>query len=314
MQCATHPIIFGRVGEGGQKKGDDVKKINQLLKLANFLVPSAEDGEWNQVSEEALKEFYKTFGAPVLSYIEPNDPWDRLRMLAMTAGVVIPLPTGQRGASALSILFNTCRERQYPYGHYKGTKIGAGIDVGTHVVWGFEDRPGYAVVTGVSPKDFSDQDNPVALNCTSFANMVLSVWTRGNLHGPSYLASQQLGGFGPNLGERYSMRPVNDGDCIFDGFCFVNPRSLGSKDKEGRSDDFNRFCSVFERLDKGRVHYVGLGTESEGVLHDTVVYNGCFYECNVDVTPSVYSTPIRKRLERLRASNNGIAMVYAGPN
>jgi hypothetical protein len=277
----TFPIISKRVGDGGQTSGDDVKRINQLLRLAgNLKVKLDREDKWGDASEEALISFYKVFGIGfVKKYIEKKDQFDDLLALARAAGVLIPLPSGLRSASATAVLYDHCRSAKYPYGwkeHGGGTKM----------IWGFEDRPSWAVATTLD-KCFSSMI-PISLNCTSFANLMLSVWTQGNAHSEPYDASQMVGGYDA-LGTRYALHPVDDGKLVQEGYCF---------DKDG----------IKQNAKPARLYYVGLCDSEGSIKHDTVLLDGFFYESNLDKTPSVYKTPIDERLKKVRYDGGGARM------
>lgn len=259
---ATYSIIKKPVGRGFQTQGREVKRINQLLRLAGYLTakPVAED-QWTDASNDALVAFQEALcAAPVQRYIEPKDPFDKLFSLALIAKVLIPLPYGLRSASAVTVLYNHCRSANYPYGWHAD---------GTRVIWGFEGRPAWAIATTLD-RDFSSPLT-ITLNCTSFANLMLSVWVQGNVHAPPYDASQMVGGW-DLLALRYGLQPVNDNKLVFDGFCFS---------ADGLQD-----------LEKDRLYSVSF-TRADGFgKHDVVLLNGEFYEANDPGDPkAVFKTP-----------------------
>lgn len=203
---ATFKIITSRVGEGGQTHGIEVKRIQQLLKLADS-DPGPITGEWNPKTKKALMDFQASLQwGPVNAYIEREDPYLRLFTLAYTAGVLLDLPNKLRSKSAALAFYHTCRERDIVYGwKHNGTVYNGG----TRTIWGFHGYPDYAVAavgTDIAAAEF-DLDIPLSLNCTSFANLMLSIWSTGNAHGGHYDRSQAVGGFNP-LALRYGMQPA----------------------------------------------------------------------------------------------------------
>ena len=280
---ATFPIITARVGEGGKKSGKEVKRINQLLRMAGFLkTDPLTDETWGKNSSDAMVEFNTACQVgPVTKYIDPKDAYDRLFTLALMAGVLIPLPSGLRSSSALTVLFDYCRSANYLYGWKEGDKVYNG---GTHTIWGFEGRPSWAIST-VKPGDYFTSSNPVTLNCTSFANLMMAAWVQGDAHSSPYDASQMVGGFDP-LGDRYGVPAVNDNELIFEGFCF----------------DADAFKGCMQ---PARLYYVGFTDSSGYIKHDTVAFNGEVYECNKNATPAVYKTEAKARFERNRKSRGG---------
>lgn len=277
----TFPIIKGRVGgEGGAKNGNDVKRINQLLRMAGYLKGSEDDKVWGKKSEKALEEFYnrhKNMTRVSATYIDPKDPFDFLCTLAHEAGVLIPLPANLRSASALRLFFETCVARRFKYGW---TRNGKALNGGTRTIWGFEGRKGWAIstVNDGTGKYFFASEFPATLNCTSFANLMMSVWLTGNAHEKPYDASQMVGGFDP-LGWRYYMQAINDNKLIFEGYCF----------------DVD---AVVNCVQPNRLYYLGMCEKDDGIItHDTVVLNGEVYECNLTQEPAVYKTKIAERIK-----------------
>ena len=86
------------------------------------------------------------------------------------------------------------------------------------MAFGLDGKPGHIVFTNMHQtfdlgdfdlsdpkKEKPDDDVPIAMNCTSFSNLALSIWRTGNAHGAPYDSSQDVGGFNP-LGSRYGLR------------------------------------------------------------------------------------------------------------
>lgn len=291
---ATFPIISERVGEGCATRGKDVKRIKQLLQLAKFL-KNDRDGEdvWGKDAAKALMDFFTACQVgPVNAYIEPKDPYDRLFTLALTAGVLIPLPLGLRSISAVSILYEHCRTAGYRYGWKEPS--GEIHNGGSRIIWGFANRPGWAISTvNVLGQQFFSSTIPVTLNCTSFANLMMSVWCQGNAHSTPYDASQMVGGYDP-LGLRYNMHPIDDGKMIFDGYCV----DLETLKQSAQKDRLYHFASC----------------NNDGfITHDMVLLNGYVYECNKYKEPAVYRTELGKRFESMRQAGSYPRMLGPSP-
>jgi hypothetical protein len=226
------------------------------------------------------------------AFIEPKDANDTLLQLADEAGVLIPIPNQYRSNTAAMLLFDTCNKAQIPYGWVEGGHTYGG---GTRMIWGFENRPGYAIATTThSPKDF-DTDVALALNCTGFANMMLSVWSQGNVHQQPYDASQDVGGWNP-LGKRYNLTAVS-------------PAPL----KQKVPGMFENIDTLVSMLEPGRIYHFAPCRTDGFIKHDTVLIDEVVYECNVDRTPAVYETPVRERWDRLRKQNKFAVLYGPGP-
>jgi len=289
--AATFPIITKKVGDGGQTHGIEVKRIQQLLKLAGYNSVGTPDGAWGKNSRNALGEFMECAVGKSAAFIEPKDSNDTLFQLADEAGVLIPIPAGYRSMTAAMLLYDTCREAQIPYGWVDGGTVHGG---GTRMIWGFADRPGYAIATTATnaPKDF-DLKVPVTLNCTGFANLMMSLWCQGSAHSQPYTASQDVGGFNP-LGRRYNYTPLA-------------PAPL----KQKVAGMFENIDTLESMLEPGRIYHFAPCLPNGYIKHDTVLIDDTVYECNLDKTPAVYETALRDRWDRLRKQNK-FAVVY-GP-
>lgn len=292
----TFPIIKTRVGgEGGAKTGKDVKRINQLLRLAKYLNVPGDDSQWNKASEKALTDFYNRWKGVTrqsAAYIDPKDPFDFLCTLAQEAGVLIALPRNLRSASAIKLFYDTCVARKIIYGWEEN---GVPLNGGTRTIWGFEGRPGWAVSTVRNSNGdcFFDLTTPTSLNCTSFANLMMSVWLFGTAHEKPYDSSQMVGGDYP-LGWRYWMQTINDNNLIFDGYCF---------DAE----------AVKNCMKPNQLYHVGLCKHSDGfITHDTVALNGEIYEYN-KYAPYVFKTKVVERVNRTLKGGGGVRILGPSP-
>jgi hypothetical protein len=204
--AATLSIISHRIGQGGQMHGLDVRRVQQLLYLTKK--PIQIDGHWSKKMADALHAFreslikkdrslflveetLQTLGQH-RNHLDPGDPV--LFELAYTAGVLIRTGGGWlRGRSAFEDVQAYLEKRE------------AGFNF-KRVVWGLKDFPTWAVVTLTSEThkyEFPLQD-PMALNCTLYANLMMSVWAQGNVHGLPFQARIADSGFFNHLAnERY---------------------------------------------------------------------------------------------------------------
>jgi hypothetical protein len=109
-------------------------------------------------------------------------------------------------------------------------------------------------------------------NCTAFANLMLSVWQRGNAHSVPYDARQAVGGLGPiQLGPRYAM-----------------PAVLTHKGTEVFTD----LDELKENLEDDRIYHLALCADKAGTIHDaTVILNREVYQANV---PGAGPCPVYK--------------------
>lgn len=204
---ATHPILSKRAGEGGSADYSDVIRVQQLLCRAGFLAKNAVNGVWGKTTSATAKawgDYQSSKGWNVQSYIEPKDPQDRLGYLAADAGVIQWTPSYLRSASALSVFTEFVIASNIPYGW------GANYPPGTRIVVGFQNRPDIMLFMETNRQFNVNTTEPRSYNCCAFANVLLSVWQRGNIHESPYNWSQMVGGDGEQLGNRYGMPEINN--------------------------------------------------------------------------------------------------------
>ena len=179
---STFRILTQTVGEKGAKSGVEVRRIQQLLFMNDFhnVKPS---GFWDLHTSRALVSFWEKHDMPSpflcdapfqscdgpRAYVKPDD--SVLWSLAYGAGVLIRLAPGgntYRGSLALEDVHGWCEQ----HSHFTRND---------HAVWGLEDYPLWAIVTTDKPAVF-DVGFPSDLNCTLYANLMMSVWHQGNAH------------------------------------------------------------------------------------------------------------------------------------
>jgi hypothetical protein len=297
-------VLTDRVGPGGQLTGIQVQRVQELLKLAGYFTGEpSKTRKWDQASSDAMTAFQKDFGrenyqTSINDYIEPDPRGHKLQALAWKAGVVSWVPSYCRGKPAVLALYETLRQQKIPYGWTQNGKKHHG---GSRMVWGWEDYPQLVVYTtaGSNPDDLHFRtDYPKTLNCTSFANLMLSVWVRGDAHGAPYIANQGVGAMNP-LGKRYNMPPVPGGIDV---------------DKSGGV--FSNFDKLKKRLQPGKMYHIALYTKGVGITHDMVLLDDTIYQCNLNQgkgNSSVYSVPLEKKFRDTINAEKGKYIQVLGP-
>lgn len=257
--AATFPIISKRVEENASKSSPDAKRIQQLLVRTGHHSKSACDGIWNEKSIDGWVAYQKSKGWTPKKHVDAMDPEDRLAWLALDANVIMWIPEGLRSLSAVKSFTEICIGFGIPYGwkdHGGGTKM----------AWGFDQREWAVIFTrpgGRKTAEFDvDSPEPRALNCCSFANLLLSLWMRGDVHGVPYDSSQNVGGERMQVGERFGLPEVmnRSGEKVF--------------------DNLDEIKSVLVR---DRIYHLALCRDAKGTFtkHDTILINGEVYQANV---------------------------------
>lgn len=250
--AATRAVIADRVGRDVPNRlhlDRDVRTIQRLLSAAGY--PTADDGKWGPTTEKLLRNFQTAFGLPNTGYVDPNDSC--LIKLLEQAGILIMLP-GKNGLAGVFQLHDDFRRSGVTYEPGAATKAG-----GSHAYWGLDDMELYVVQTDHG--QFTK--GPVYMNCTTYVNLMLSVYYWGNAHNDDYDADCSC--FGGTLGhlalERYGLQ--------------LNMRETDGKsvnyftDAEQISASVNSAALYVIEIDHNR---------AEGVSHMTLLTNGKIYE------------------------------------
>lgn len=196
------------------------------------------------------------------STVAPDDPI--LFDLALGAGVLIRLAPGgrtYRGRLALQEVHKWCQGRVKFTWH-------------DHAVWGFERYPLWAIVT-TDKQHLFDLEEPSHLNCTLYANLMMSVWHQGNAHELPFNASaKEVGKSTAELPKRYHYRQ----SARYGSFEDI------AKFTEGHHNRL--FCLEPE-------FFIGVG-------HEALLFGDRIYECN---PPRVREPiPLRNWLSGLHGS------------
>jgi hypothetical protein len=300
MAGATFSIVSARTGEGGTTEGGDVTRIQQLLHRAKHLDRNKINGSWKgkgpglSPTAKAWGEFQEKMLFPQIGYVDPADTSvDRLAYLASAAGVLMVIPEKLRSASACLTLTELAIAAQIPYAWE--TPSGKVYSGGTKSVWGFEGRPWAILFTKGKYFDL-DTEEARAFNCTSFANLMMSMWMQGNAHAKPYDANQGVGGLGKQLGPRYNMPML--------------------KNKKNNWI-FSSLEQVQERVEPGRLYQFLLCKDSTGFTkHDTVYFDGNVYQANIpsaspNTPAAVYVRPLAEVWKNL--SFKMVRMYGPGP-
>lgn len=315
---ATFQVISCRIGEDGRKSGIQLLRVQQLLARVLLLRRSDVSGSWSAATRQAILDFKEFFQVPEkerTACFEPDDPYRLILNLCKSAGVLLPVPADKCGAAAFLEFFDTACSLKIPYAW---AKLG-GKD---RIAYGLHGHPGYVVFTNVRSQFEVDDDSPIAMNCTSFTNLALSIWCTGKAHAHPYNPSQDVGGFNP-VGTRYDLKfvPNKRSEEIDFGFSLAPkakaPASHGvvnlpsPLDPENYRYYFYSAKEVLAAVDPGRLYYLQWcylkDTRKRNAVmpsgfghHDTVLYGGDVFEINIR-RPYLRRTPLQKRFDSSEA-------------
>jgi hypothetical protein len=219
----TFRIIDSTVGKGGHQFGPNVLRVKQLLKLNGLMVTAGD--HWDRTTETALLDFrQKLFGETPFAMVDSyrNEPLRAsiprndmvLFELAYRANVLIRLCPPRSGADALTDVHDWLVKRETGFGWNR-------------VAWGVEGMPTWAVVTSFEEDkpiakqfygfEFPSTEAPLALNCTVYANLMMSVWLHGNVHQPPFSAGVAESGLDKHLSvSRYGYKLLGEYKSVAD--------------------------------------------------------------------------------------------------
>ena len=297
----TLEVLTKRVGEGGQTAGVEVLRVEQLLRLAGYgKLLGPPNKKWTAKSAAAMTAFQtdlsKVVQCPVHDYVEPEDTHSKLVHLAMKAGVVSVVPGFSRGRAAVLSFYDGIVKQVIPYGW---TENGTPIRGGTRMVWGWAGMSQFVVYTrpGTDPARVEFRtDYPKTLNCSAFANLMLSVWLTGGAHAAPYTPLLNVGAMKP-LGARYNMPPLK-----------------GNVSPDNSQGVFSDLGKLKEQLLPSKIYHFARYVAGFGIKHDMVLLDGVVYESNKkpDGVSSVYSTPLDEKFKALVKKKGQYAQVL-GP-
>lgn len=281
--AGTKKFIRSSVGVGGKNDREDVRAVQQLLIAAGEVVKGGDDGGWGNNTLAALESFLKSQSPPIAkTLVEPDD--DLLLKLAAKAGILIPLP-GVSGVAGLERMHSWFVENKIKY------QAGAESGCGNRCVYGLDGHPEYAVQT--EAREF--RKGPVQMDCTTYANLLLSVYRYGNAHNASY------------DGDCAKVGGVSSFHCARDryGFPIVSRRARSATGAESSVTDFRTADQVAAAIrEKGpglfAVEPAVLGTGA--VKHLALLYGSQVYECSNATTPNCIKHPLTEFMDRCQRS------------
>lgn len=251
---ATRKLISTRVGEGGLKAGSDVLNVQQLLWAAGATDPNIA-GSWGPACNKALNAAQERHGYPRLNYVNPDD--DILLDLCQDAQIVIPL-YGLSDITGVGVLYLWASESGVKYDpgaeHGQGACAFYGLD--------FQGKTDYIVMK----QSLKFLRGPVRLDCTTYANINLSVYRQGHVHATPYDADcSQFGGTSSvhMSRDRYGYKLVRRGEgATAPNFFHLDADEIAAATKTGR------------------MYHMELAVPGTGsVKHMAVMHNGWVFEC-----------------------------------
>lgn len=287
----TRQFISATV-KAGRKKNNDAKAVQQLLMAAGEVVPGGADGDWGDKSATALESFQKKHlaeGAKLQDWVDPGD--HVLLLMAWRADILIPMP-GKAGMEGVLKMHEWFVQNKIKY------NAGAENGAGNRAIYGVHEDTRYAVQT--TSQQY--KAGPVEMDCTTYVNLMLSIYLNGHCHSAPYDAACPFGGVSANhcARDRYSMplirRAVTKGTTQSQVNYFENAEQMGAA-----------VAAEPSRLYAIEVALAGTGA----VKHMALLTGGTVYECT---TGQSGSACISRSLADFCATKAGKIYYLFGPN
>jgi hypothetical protein len=280
---ATKKFIWENVGTGSKNNAADVKAVQQLLIAAGETIKGGDSGKWDDNTAAALQSFqtrvqkeYPNLIAtvPIRPYIEPSD--HVLLMMAWKGEILIPLPR-KRGWNGVSELHDWFVKNEIKY------NSGAEKGGGNRAIFGVDKRWDYAIQT----TNMKLARGPVQMDCTTYVNLMLSIYLFGDAHNAQYNADCSKFG------------DISAVHCARDryGYLLVNRQEKHGKDQK-KLGYFTNAEQIVEATqdDPNRLYVLEVASEADikgkdkqgeeitivhnwGVTHMALLYNGTAYHC-----------------------------------
>ena len=223
------------------------------------------DGRWGSNpaksdTTKALRKFQEIAHIPVTNTVGCNDT--TVLHLADEADILIVL-SGRSGYAGI-LDFNTA-VKDITYEPKAGPLHAAGLGC---IFYGVEGLRGYAVQLRFGDDGSTEriQPGPVYLNCTTYANLAMSIYVFGDAHNPSYLGNLiNIGHISDtHLPQRYMF-----------------PLMVRKTDKEERAY-FKTAAEISECVKPDKLYGIECGGRVAGeygaVYHEAILYGGTVYD------------------------------------
>jgi hypothetical protein len=280
------------VGVGGQNTSGDVETLQRLLVAAGVKVKGGADARWGEHTALALAKFQDDwddatgaeFGLPParssVKVLQPDDDW--LLRMAAQAQILMPMPAPKKDIVGVLQLHRWLQGKRIlyePKQDYMGTNSRSFRAV--------QARPNLAVQLQLGTEE-KIKHGPIKINCTTYANIMLSVFKYGTLANPGYNPSvQNIGG---SSSEHLSKARYQ--------FQQIIREVAGTDGKTKQTNYFATAEQIDDATDDGKLYSMEIGSApNRGVGHHAILYNGTVYQSH-DSSPSAADCSLEKFMAR----------------
>jgi len=315
-------LISGVVKPGN--RSDNVKNLQLLLRAAalfqsqrnndNTLVKAAPsfhtkqhglitiqdrawaDGDWGlgpaSPTTIALHTFQKMAGIPITNQVATNDI--TVLRLAEQAGILIDLSL-RSGISGLKDLNSVLSDVTYEPG--ADTKAGSKLNCS---FYGLEGRTEKVVQW----QNGCIQPGPIYMNCTTYANLALSIYVNGNAQNSQYDPDvHEIGDEGPHLAVNYGFAIMDRKDAK-NSSAFLTANEIKKYAQPDRLYSIEWALALDDEGHQGYVHH-------EAILYDKTVYHS--WPNGKYSLPTIMSQSLEEFETLMKTRHNGYFYVLQEP-
>lgn len=256
--AATWTLLSKPVGPGIRASKSNIRTVQQLLTAAGYDTGGAA-GTWDQPTTRALLAFREEhLPGPYRLEIQPDS--EELVLMARLAGVEIPLPgtAGMDGVRRMHDWF-VARETKYNDGAESG--------LGNRAIYGIQGWSRSAI----QRINQAWRRGPIQMDCTTYVNLMLGIFTRGDAHGPPYDATcADYGG-------------LSEVHCARDRYAFNGVSAKFGKEVRAYITTADEMAAVAK---ENTLYALEVANSSNSVDHMALLYSGEVMECTVKQTQS----------------------------
>ena len=249
--AATWNLLSKPVGPELRDRKSNVKTLQQLLTAAGYDT-GGDSGTWDDRTTRALLAFREVhFPGPYRLEVLPDS--DELLILVRLAQIEIPLP-GATGMNGIQRTHDWFVERETKYNE------GAESGLGNRAIYGIQGHTGLAM----QRINQAWRKGPVEMDCTTYVNLMLGIFFKGNAHRVPYDA---------NCAEYGGLNKVH---CGRDRYGFKEVSATFGKETRSYVKTEDEITAVA----KENTLYVLEVARSDGyVIHMALLYNAEVMEC-----------------------------------
>lgn len=249
--AATWKLVTRPIGPELRNHKGSVTTLQQLLTAAGFDT-GGDSGAWDAKTTRALLAFREQH-VPGPYRLEVHPDSEELVILARLAQIEIQLPQ-QTGMQGIQRMHDWFVERETKY--QEGAESGGG----NRAVYGIAGFPGFAI----QRINRAWRKGPVLMDCTTYVNLMLGIFFRGNAHQPPYDAS---------CADYGKKSPVH---CGRDRYGFREVAATFGAETRG----YVKSAEEMAATAKERTLYVlEVADSGNSVSHMALLYDGAVMEC-----------------------------------